>query len=191
MITNYRSDNIEECYKQACSEKTDIYYHIPKLRELAESIDDVIIVEFGVRTGTSTIGFLSAKPKQLISYDLEKKPQHNQIRKVVEKADLCWDIIYGDIKETTKTNQPPECDIIMFDSEHSYDQLKFELQFADRARKYLIFHDTETFWYKANVPHKLGIGYAINDFLEENKKWTIKYSTMECNGLMVFERINQ
>src|SRR5262245_5381518 len=54
-------------YHQACSTPSDINEHLPILSELAQRCDHV--TEFGRRTGNSTIAFIHAQPKRLVSYD--------------------------------------------------------------------------------------------------------------------------
>ena len=65
MISN---KNIEIRYQYLCDHASDINQHLPTLREYGEKVDH--ITEFGVRSGVSTVAFLHAHPKQLISYDI-------------------------------------------------------------------------------------------------------------------------
>ncbi len=56
--------------------------------------------------------------------------------------------------------------------------------------KYIIFHDTFTFWEKGQG-HESGGGlrYAIEPFLELNPQWKQIYRAENNNGLMILERI--
>lgn len=176
-------DSLEEQYFKLVDKPSDINQHLPKLYEIAKDCKN--IVEFGVRRGCSTIAFLAGGAK-VFSYDLEP---HNIHDKILHWADPNqWYIVYGDIKKTAVKTSPPECDAMFFDSEHSYDQLMFELQFTRQARKYLIFHDTVTFWHKANVEGKMGIGPAIEQFIAANPDWATFYESKENNGLLILKR---
>ncbi len=71
------------------------------------------------------------------------------------------------------------------------EQCSVELRLhADKARKYIVFHDTTTFWEKGQG-HESGHGlrYAIEPFLEQNPQWQIEYRAMNNNGLLILKRI--
>lgn len=188
MIIKWNSKDIPGAYREAVQKETDMKHHVPMLKNIANNCAE--IVEFGVRHGVSTIAFLAGQPSLLTSYDLKEQPAQKQIKEMLDSWNTIWVTHYGNILKTTKENPPPECDLMMFDSEHSYEQLSFELQFANQAKKYLIFHDTETFKDTANVPNKEGIGRAIDEFRSENPHWQVLYETKKCNGLLILERKN-
>ncbi|MBA4057744.1 MAG: hypothetical protein C0490_23720, partial [Marivirga sp.] len=64
-----------------------------------------------------------------------------------------------------------------------------ELQLhASQVKKYLILHDTETFGIRGEISEKMGLLPAIEEFLSDNKMWTIKERFANNNGLTILKR---
>jgi hypothetical protein len=79
-----------------------------------------------------------------------------------------------------------EIDLLFIDTYHSYTHLKAELAIhGNKVRKYLIFHDTEYFGMRHDHDGDLGLNFAINEFLAENKNWQYLHKVDYCNGLTV------
>ena len=172
-LTNY----IETEYRSACGASTDIYRHLPRLRELAKDCETV--VELGVRDGQSTRAFLPLNMK-LRSYDIVLDHYVEHLFNTCIQH-LGKDFQY--IKASSLEIELEPMDLLFIDTEHSYGQLSQELRLhGNKAKKYIACHDTVTYG-KALMP-------AIQEFLNENRNFRIKKHYEDCNGLLVMERIS-
>lgn len=173
--------SIEKIYKNLCGTKSDINEHLPTLVKYGKEVDH--ITEFGVRSGRSTVAFLYANPKKMISYDRNPFKQFYKIRPFV------GDNFKFRMADTLRL-EIEETDLLFIDTYHSYTQLKKELNLhGNKARKYIIFHDTETFGYKGMDGKTPGLLQAIYEFMGD--KWKIKESFKNNNGLLILERIDE
>ncbi len=186
--------SLEHKYNEICVTPSDIFYHLPTLKKYAEQCET--IVELGVRTGLSTIALLMGRPKKLNSYDIERQPEIDQIEAMAKEANLDFTFTTANDLEI----EIPECDLLWIDSFHTGAQLEKELLLhAGRAKKYMAFHDTTTFWENGEQSYEAvagtgmnsttGLKYAMEPFLANNKNWVIDYRTEENNGLMILKRI--
>ena len=179
---------IEKEFAAAATTPSDIHEHVPVLYELAKECDH--ITEMGVRFGVSTRAFLRANAK-LISYDIVTDQDVVRLVDEAKKAgkDATFieaDVLNIDIEET---------DLLFIDTWHTYGQLKEELKrHSHKARKYIAFHDTNTYGLKNEGtdplhPNKQGLLPAIIEFIIENKEWRFKEFRTNNNGLTILERI--
>lgn len=166
---------IEGEYTLACTIKSDINEHIPTLRALAQECERV--VELGVREGWSTRAFLCQR-NRLRSYDIIKWPYVEHLFNTMKNVGRDFNYIQASSLDI----ELEECDLIFFDTEHTYEQLSQELALhGNKATKYLVFHDTVTY-HEQLVP-------AIEEFMQNNLHWQIKDLYYNNNGLTVLERI--
>ena len=192
------SKKLEEKFNYHSNDKSnDMWLHFDMLKSVA--IDSNIIMELGTRGVVSTWAFLygladkkervvhiSEDRRKLVansaqalwSYDINHPKEYGvdikEIEEIAIENNIEWNFVHED---TTKTKLPP-CDSIFFDTDHTYKQLSQELKLhADKARKYLVFHDT-TKYATELLP-------AINEYLEENKEWNILHSENACHGLTI------
>lgn len=172
---------IEEIYERNCKKHCDINKHLPTLKEYASGVDHV--TEFGVRRGISTSAFLAGKPKVLVSYDIDnKKFKNHKTFKSLAKKKTKFKFIVADVLKIAID----ETDILFIDTLHTYNQLSKELKLhAKKVRKYMIFHDTETFGYKGEDGKSPGLRQAIEEFLKENKNWHTEKVFKYNNGLYI------
>jgi hypothetical protein len=179
---------------------SDINEHMDTLAKYASHCGH--ITEMGVRSVVSTWAFLSAKPKRLVSIDINPAPIENAMTLAALNG-IDMDFIIGD---TVDPNfEIEETDLLFIDTWHVYRQLKKELkQHSHKARKYMIFHDTTTFGHvdegENPISHtfsqhardaeveKQGLFTAIEEFLEENDEWYITEKFANNNGLTVLCR---
>lgn len=165
---------IESEYELACNTITDVHEHIPVLRQLSSECERV--VELGVREGWSTRAFLTQR-NRLRSYDIVMWPYVQHLFNTMRNVGRDFEYIHADSLEI----ELEECDMIFFDTEHTYDQLSKELHLhGNKASKYLVFHDTVSYD-KALIP-------AIEEFLVLNPHWKIKHHYTNNNGLLILER---
>jgi hypothetical protein len=187
---------LEAFYAESQRTSLAIATHLPRLRALAEGL--TLAVEFGVKRGASSSALLLGAA-QVISYDLQATPQARELQRLAGDR---WTLRLQD----SRTADVPPCDLIFFDSQHDYDQLTAELAQADRASRYLVFHDVLTFGAVAadgesgmprwtyvvgqSVPRAhLGIRPAIDAFLIAHRAWQIAASYWDAHGLLVLERM--
>jgi hypothetical protein len=201
-------DLLEKLYKNACTVESDIYKHLPVLKEYASRCNHV--TEMGARTGNSTLAFLLSGADKFVSYDYQYENPEPHLVEGVEKLktlitgakdNLGIDATYigADVLEV----EIEQTDLLFIDTWHVYEQLREELRLhASKVNKYIAFHDIETFGivgegYPEMDPNhptrdKLssqgGIRLAIDEFLENNSDWKIVYETKENNGLMILEK---
>ena len=185
---------INEIYEQKCIIKNDINEHLPVLKEYAEKCSTVI--ELGVRSIVSTWAFLAAHPEKLISLDIvhpKKYINHDPsgcnldlVVELAKKNNIEFEFIESD---STKT-ELPECDMMFFDTLHTYTQLKKELDLhGNKVKKYMLFHDTVLFAKNGEVAGEEGISRAITEFITSNQEWKAEKVLTNNNGLTILKNI--
>ena len=161
-------------YEQAKNTPSDINEHLEVLYEYAQKCDH--ITELGVRTGNSTRAFLNAH-KTLISYDIE---QDEHVQSLFYAASKLFHARYHNADTLNLEIEPT--DLLFIDTDHTYKHLSQELELhGDKARKYIIFHDTTTYGLEL-VP-------AIFEFMDKNHgEWIIDKHFKHNNGLTILKR---
>ena len=173
----------EELYEARCSEKGDINKHLPKLRSLAAKCD--YVTELGTRAAVSTIAFLAAQPKQLTCYDIGFMPHAISVLNLAGDTDVILKC------ESTLECEIADTDLLFIDTLHTYAQLTEELKrHAPKARRFLVFHDTETYGESSEDGTVPGLRAAINDYCDKTEEWAEVYHATEDNGLTVLERVH-
>jgi len=177
---------LENKYYELCKADTDISEHLPILFKYGNMVDH--ITEFGVRKGVSTISFLYAAPKRLISYDITGRKFDYKLFKKLAPSTTNFTFIEGDVLNT----DIEETDLLFIDTYHSYSQLSSELRLhGNKAKKFLIFHDTVTYGTVGMDKKEPALQKAIYEFLNNNKQWILKEEFINNNGLIVLERIDR
>lgn len=180
-------------YEKRCGEYSDINQHLPTLKRYAEQCEH--ITEMGVRTVVSTWAFLAARPKKLVSIDINPCPIESAKQLALENG-IDFEFIIADTGSPATEIEPT--DLLFIDTWHCYDQMKKELALhPSKARKYMIFHDTTTFAQHpeiggypvpAGFTHR-GIWPAIEEFLVEHPEWRLLERYTHNNGLTILERV--
>lgn len=190
---------LEELYQKALQatpadpqSPSDIYEHLPLLRELAAQCEHV--TEFGTRRANgSTVALLCGQPSTFVTWDINPYAIISQ-----QVADL---VVYAGrtkfeprVGDTLKISPIEMTDMLFIDSLHTATQLLAELKLhADpirkTVRKYLVFHDTETFGMRGEDGSKPGLRAAIRFFQSKwaLPQWRLKHDLRNCNGLVVLE----
>lgn len=173
------------------TQATDICEHLDLLRSLAEQCDHV--TELGLRWANgSTVAFVAAQPKTFISWDIDPTAVVSQ-----RVLDL--------LQARGRTSFQPRCgstlevtleptDLLFIDTLHTAKQLKAELErhvspVENRVRKYLVFHDTETFGEKGEDGSAPGLRAVIRWFQREQAfpLWQLVHERLNNNGLVVLQ----
>lgn len=185
-----------EKYKHFCDLKSDINEHLPVLANLAVECEH--ITEMGVRAVVSTWAFILGAPQVLICYDIHKSENIEEAIVEAKNANIAMKFIEADVLKI----EIEETDMLFIDTLHTYTQLKKELALhASKVKKYLVFHDVETYGVKPEpaswqtpaimenyVENDKGIMYAITEFLQSNPEWKVKAHYKNNNGLLVLEK---
>lgn len=178
-------------YKQLCESPSDIFEHLPTLKDLASECNHV--TEMGVRYIVSTYAFLEGlgSGKKLVSIDITHPAQYggdlSNAQITAQQKGIDFSFIQAD---TLKIDIEPT-DLLFIDTLHRYNQLKEELaKHADKARKYIAFHDTTTFATMGDDGVEgNGLWKAIEEFLAEHPEWKIKHRYTNNNGLTILQRV--
>lgn len=194
-------------YSEHCSKYSDIYEHLPILKEYASKCEH--ITECGVRSVVSSYAFaegLKGKPNnKLIQVDLDKSGNVTVFQNEC-KAEGINTIFY----EQSDLECPlEETDLLFIDTWHIYGHLKRELaRWHIYAKKYIIMHDTtvdewegETIRMRMNAEQQSkdsgysieeinkGIWPAVEEFLQGHPEWTIEKRYINNNGLTILARV--
>jgi hypothetical protein len=183
---------LEELFIAACTyEESDIYLHLPTLRSLASTCRHV--TEFGMRGSTgSTIAFLAGKPETFVSWDTNPYMivSQNTMNLLYLSEKTNYQPRVGD---STKVDIEPT-DLLFFDTVHTSEHLAKELErhcFVPhcKVRKFLVFHDVETYGNRGGDGKEPGILGAISWFYRNNfPLWRPVHFTQRNNGLLVLQR---
>lgn len=190
MKASAEADEIQRTFVAFSNLDTDINEHMHRLCELAEQCEHV--TEFGI--GRSTWAFMHARPKTLRSYDLLSRDQANKNYRGTDldlqerlSAQAGIDFRFEQADTRTLTIEPT--DLLFIDTFHVYEQLRCELErHAEKARKFIVMHDTETFGDKGEDGATPGLWGAVEEFLAVHPEWSIVERRTNNNGLSVLVR---
>jgi hypothetical protein len=174
--------NFEKEYQDACARDTDIHEHLPVLSELTSQCSHV--TELGVGWAQSTRAFLR-HDIELHSYEFMPQPG---IREFFDEAKNAGRNVTLHIDDTRKIDIA-ETDLLFVDSLHIYEQVQKELELhANKARKYIGFHDTTTYADNGEFGGK-GIWPAIQEFIDSHPEWQLVERRTNNNGLTILKRV--
>ena len=180
---------IDVLYAKACQSPSDIFQHLPVLREFAARCEKV--TEFGTRNGISTTALLAGRPRQLTCYDIRRS---NEIDLLAEAArEVGVDFRFLERSTSVAGLEIEDTDLLFIDTLHTYNQLLRELRLhAHHARRYLAFHDFTSFGLRDEVDQNAefpGLLPAFFQFLaESNFVGRVAHYSPANNGLLVLER---
>lgn len=132
----------EELFNRTCGTWSDIQDHLPRFSDLVVSLDAQVVIELGVRWGTSAIAWLHGLQQTggyLFAVDIEHLPiavdGHHQMMRVTG----------DDCDQRVLRRLPLSADIVFVDSSHRYEHTCREIElYAGRVRPggVMVFHDT-------------------------------------------------
>lgn len=189
---------LSKLFDHVAKTPSDINEHLPLLAKIGEQCEH--ITEFGMRGALgSTVAFLTAQPKKLVSWDIDPRAcQSGTVRAISE---LLW------TDETNRTHWEVRCgntleivieptDLLFIDTLHTAAQLKAELvRHADpierKVSKYLAFHDTVTFGHRGEDGSIPGLRDVIKWFQRKHAfpLWELLADEKNNNGLVILERV--
>ena len=178
-----RKGNLEHIYAICRAHPCDTNQLFPTLRAYAEKCGHV--TEFGVRGVFTTWAFLAARPKRLVSYDIEYNGNIEGARKEAALGGVPFEFR---LEDTLKAVIEPT-DLLFIDTTHTYAHLKTELErHAGKVSKYILVHDTEQFGL-VGADGGPGEKQAIGEFLAAHHEWAKKEHITISHGLTVLERV--
>jgi hypothetical protein len=183
---------IESKYNQKKDTPSDINEHLETLYTYGSKCDT--IAEFGVFQVTSTYAFAATRPQKLICVDINS---NDNITTFLEECKLD-NINVTFVQASTIDYTLETVDLLFIDTLHTYNQLTKELErHHDKVKKYLIFHDTESYGISDEINYtglvadsdngKRGLNLAISEFLQKNQNWKIAEVFTNNNGLTVIK----
>ncbi|MCI0429011.1 MAG: class I SAM-dependent methyltransferase [Rhodospirillales bacterium] len=177
--------SVHDLYARAASTPSDIWEHVPTLLRFGRMCDH--ITEFGMRLGVSTAAFLRSEPYELVSYDLDPKP--HIIEQIRQAARMHGKTIFRFVEGDTRQVEVPPTDLLFIDTLHTYEQLALELRrHADKARRFIILHDTTAYADRGEVAGSRGIWPAIDEYFSPRPHWRLVERWTNNNGLAIFFR---
>ena len=191
-------ENIKSIYEQHCSVQSDINEHLPTLLRYAQECKH--ITEMGVRWVSSTWPLLLSNPNKMISYDIVRNPNIDEVIRLANENQINYQFIESDVLKI----EIEQTELLFIDTLHTYNQLTKELHLhSDNCSKYIILHDTTHFGYIDEViyehassevknieSNKQGLWNAVSDFLqtEKGKNWEMYERYSNNNGLTILKR---
>lgn len=188
--------------------------YIKPLAEYAKGCDH--ITEMGVAIVCSTWAWLSAKPKRLVSVDIDHLCPVDEVRSVAKDLGIDFEFVAGDTNHGVTAELNKHCpwlnneahrgewnagkpipyynceptDLLFIDTYHHYASLarEFELH-APKARKYIILHDTVTFGRRGEGDDHKGLMAAVEEFLAVNPQWVTEKEYTSAPGLYIMKRV--
>ena len=163
--------------------------HMDTLRQLASECD--VVVEFGVRSASSSVALLCGCKGTVYSYDIESIPLMQDEVKAAAGNKWKFTICRSELADV------PACDMLFHDTFHNYAQVKAELDaHAHKVRKYLVFHDSvknaisggENHTRGNFNPDLAGFRIAVDELMIHDPSWFIKAHYPHDDGLLVLER---
>lgn len=178
---------INKIFYELVEKKSDINEHLTTIAKFASKCKH--ITEFWVRTWLSTVAILKwmDKTAKAISYDIYRDREINKIVSIARSERKNWKFSIWDTKEI----DIEDTDMLFIDTLHNYDLLKIELErHAPKVRKYILFHDTTTFWERWETEWHEWLNKAIHEYQKQHKERRTKEVYTNNNWLTILERNN-
>jgi hypothetical protein len=197
---------LNEQYTLHCQQPSDIYEHLPVLKQLASECSSAI--ELGVRNMVSTWSILKGlsesphNPHFYLGVDLMQPPMEklNMARGLAKTLGISFQFWQANDMEI----DIEPVDLLFIDTLHTYCHLTYELEkFSPKVRKYIAMHDTSDPWgsiddtnYQGNGSEypsfinrdKRGLWPAVQDFLDRHPEWTLHERRLNNHGFTILKR---
>lgn len=201
-------EELTKIYNYHCQTPSDIYQHIPVLKELAQQCSSVI--EIGIRYMVSSWGIfegLAHSPfpnRSYLGIDLAFPPKESfdQAKSLAEQNGITFNFLQANDMDI----ELEQADMLFIDSLHTYCHLTYELEtFSPKIRKFITMHDTSAPWgnqdddqytgdyseYPAQYDrYKRGLWPAVEDFLKRHPEWTLQERRLNNHGFTILRRVS-
>ena len=170
---------------------SDISPHLYTLRRYAAASRSV--VEMGTSDGSSALAFLLARPDWVITYDLWRLPEVDQLEVWARELGVEFEMH----AEDSRVAIIPDCDLLFLDTDHVTETLLTELQrHSPKVKKYILMHDTQVCGERScqvggSEKEWIGPGLwqAISEFLRNHDEWQLGWVMHEHPGLTCLNRV--
>lgn len=185
-------NKVEEKYHYLCNAPSDINEHLPTVRKYTEECDSVL--ELGVRWIVAAWAFIAGKPKHYVGMDLSHPSEFGADLEELKTSAIqngieSFEFIQNNDLDPNVYNNLPNFDLVFIDTDHTYEQVKNELDiYHSKANKYIILHDTVSFRHGGFDGDEKGIWAAIMEFLYSHPEWELWESYTNNNGLTILKR---
>lgn len=204
---NWQANTLSELHDSYMSEEDKSSWYLGKLSNLASKHNVDTITELGIFQGHSICAFLRGNPKKVIGYDIDLSHVNQDVlKKFANDKNIELEFYEGDSLQINIQ----ETDLLFLDSRHFYEHVILELQrHAPMTKKYIIVHDvnypydkkvmmwryindlikrpkSELVW--ATYTYKK-VRQAVEEFLNDNKDWTLLEDVKENSGMMILKCI--
>lgn len=200
--------DLQNQYELHSHTPSDIYEHLPLLRQLSRECSSV--VEIGLRSMVSTWGVLQglaespAKTKSYMGIDLYSPDlgKLGMAKKLAEGNQINFNFV----EENSMHAEIKSTDLLFIDSLHTYAHLTYELErYAGNVKKYIAMHDTSAPWgdtddseYYGNYSEypkaidktKRGLWPAVVDFLSRHPEWKLEARHENNHGFTILKRVS-
>lgn len=178
------SKTLSERFEELKNTPGDLNEHLERLRELASECSTV--TEFGTANFQSGAALLMGRPKRLVTVDI------NGCSSCLLGAIEHWtenETDFVTVTADTRTMPPIEpTDLLFIDTWHTSQQIRSELdRHADRVAKYIVLHDTTTYW-EVGSDGTPGLRYGLEPWLAEHSEWAVIERRDNNHGLLVMRR---
>lgn len=207
-------DKVEAISKGEILANSQMSEYIKPLAEYAKGCEH--ITEMGVAIVCSTWAFLSAKPKRLVSIDIDHNCPVDEVKEAAKRIGVDFEFVVGDTNHgvTAELNRHchhlnsdeyrgkweseapvpyyncEETDLLFIDTYHHYASLKKELEIhSPKAKKYIILHDTVAFGVQGEGGDQKGLQLAVDEFLSEHSEWQTEKVYSSWPGLYIMKRV--
>jgi cephalosporin hydroxylase len=168
---------VEKWLRVLMARDSEINEHLETLVQLARKCQTV--TEFGVRNGNSTIAFLAAEPRRLVSVDIVDCPIVRELAPFIGTTEF----IFRQANSIEIEIEPT--DLLFIDSDHCYEHLSRELTLhSPSVAKYIALHDT----HPVCGSHEVSMWKAIGELIAAGK-FRLKEHYPNNFGLTVLERV--
>ena len=194
---------IDEKYHYLGNVTSDIAHFFPTIAKYSRKCDSVL--ELGVRWVVGTWAFLYGLreenkdyhiPKTYLGVDLDPLENwdanvENQLIEGSKQRNIDFSFQIADVLSPEFYNSIPNFDLVFLDTDHSYDQVKQELEiYHQKCNKYIMLHDTIAFRHGGAWENdEKGIWPAIMEFINTHPEWEIWETNPEHPGLTILKKI--
>lgn len=163
-----RAGDFTPLFEHLCETPSDINEHLPTLRDLVVKLDARKVIELGVRTGVSTVAWLTGLQDtdgHLWCVDVGTAPP------MVTSHSRCTFVQGDDLSEDVLGQLPDEVDLVFVDTDHRYQLTVDEIAtYKHRVRPggCMVFHDVavETFDHHDGTEPPFPVRTAVAEWAE-------------------------
>lgn len=178
VFTNIKENSFAfDKFEEIKNIRTDINEHLESIYQYVKGCN--LAVSLGVSRGYSAFALMLGCQNHIT---IDPNPNSEALEFLKEYFGTKSKVI---IQETSEPIDLEEFDVLFIDYVHTAECVEKELKaYAKKAKKFIFFHDTQTFG-DTGEDGKEGIKKPILDFLLANEEWKIVYCESKNNGMII------